>query len=185
MVATVPCNFEVLTFVAQQPAIATRKQLAQDEDYQKAHDLYKIQAAVHLLTTCKLDSDFPLLVDLLAKCKAPRLMQPFGVTTPTELRLMHCIVAREVTHTAIGITQSPLCASIIDGSLKKSMRGAPDMIKARYVCMNTGSVFTQHGSLISPTKDDFLHSVPCVVEPRYVENQQSAKRPISRLKEQS
>eukprot|EP00670_Eutreptiella_braarudii_P023853 CAMPEP_0174350420 /NCGR_PEP_ID=MMETSP0811_2-20130205/7491_1 /TAXON_ID=73025 ORGANISM="Eutreptiella gymnastica-like, Strain CCMP1594" /NCGR_SAMPLE_ID=MMETSP0811_2 /ASSEMBLY_ACC=CAM_ASM_000667 /LENGTH=517 /DNA_ID=CAMNT_0015478709 /DNA_START=598 /DNA_END=2148 /DNA_ORIENTATION=- len=125
-----------------------------------AQDVCKVLAVVHLLTRCRPDEDFPALMALLEQCGAPGMQNAYGTYADTGRQLMHFVVSREVTCTALTLVRSPMWALIIDGAHKKSMRGAPDILKARFVDMTTGVLYTRHLGLIVPQQSDFLRQLP-------------------------
>ena len=72
------------------------------------------------------------------------------------LSMQHSIVHRELRITANGLVHSPLWGLITDGAHKKHMRGALDIVKVRYIYMESGKVLQRHIGLVTPKDPTFL-----------------------------
>ena len=72
------------------------------------------------------------------------MQNAYGTSRMTCLSMLHNIVHRELRITANGLVNSPLWGLITDGAHKKHMCGAPDIVKVRYICMESGKVLQRH-----------------------------------------
>ena len=120
------------------------------KEWQRKQDIGKLRIAVHLLKHTRPDTDFGPLVALLQDCDAPGFQSVSGTSRKHAQQLMNHVVSREVSITATGLLDTPMWGLIIDGAHKKAMRGAPDIVKCRFIDMSDGTVHLRHVGLITP-----------------------------------
>ena len=149
---SVPTNFPELFRLGEQAREApqTKGQLI------FAHDCAKVLSALYCLQNSHADSEFPKLCNLLGQCNAPGMQNAYGTSRKVCLSMQYGIVRRELGLTANGLVMSPVWGLITDGAHKKHMRGAPDIVKVRYICMETGTVHQRHMGLVTPKDATFL-----------------------------